>query len=114
MFDANSVRRWLRDGPLVYMHRITPVAKMKENSTERWHTIRKRLDNSRPFLVAIIQKDVEVLRIKPQQPEQKRDLPSMMNAVIGRVLHQFPHWHGPFLIPPNHEFHLANQILIPH
>ena len=44
-------------------------------------------------LISIIDKDIEIARRVAEQSQQQRNLPAMMNTVIGRVLHEFSQWH---------------------
>jgi len=60
-------------------------------------------------LLGIVKKDVEVVRVVAEQPEQQRYLPSMMHTVIGRVLQQFSHGHRALLSPADHEFSVPSQ-----
>ena len=43
--------------------------------------------------IRIIKKDIEIARRVIEHSQQQRNLPTMMNTMTGRVLHQFSQWH---------------------
>jgi hypothetical protein len=58
----------------------------------QWDVILTLERRDTPF-IRIIEKDIEIAWRVTEYSQQQRNLPTMMNTMTGRVLHQFSQWH---------------------
>ena len=90
--SADAVRRLQRLGRL-------PVS----SDLPRW----------RATLLSIVEQQIAVAGSVTEHPEQKRDLPAMMNTMVRRVLHERSQYHRAFLATRIREFDESVEIVIP-
>ena len=60
-------------------------APVRLRAAELWHLISPR---AHPVPVGVVKEHIDITRHMAEHPQQQRDLPTVMNTMIGRVLHQ--------------------------
>jgi len=64
------------------------------------------------MFLRVVEKDIDVDGLKSELPDQERHLSSMMDAVIGGMLHELSQRHGAFRAGLIHINGIAHKIFI--